>query len=291
MSNINEIKNRIKGVRDTQKITNAMYLISSQKLQRARAALDNTRPYFDAVHNEITGLLERADVKKSRYLTDTEEETAAPTACACLIITADKGLAGAYNRNLLHAAEAFNKNHPSVCFYSLGEYGRRALPSIGMEINPDFLYPSTAPTLDTAREITGCLLEAYDSGRFAEIYILYTNMKTALQEEVLCERLLPLERSRFSPGEIAAADFEYHPSLEKALDQLIQNHLFGYIFGALTDSFCSEQNARMRAMSTANDNAEELLAELSVTYNRLRQAAITQEITEVSAGARAQQSK
>ena len=291
MSSIVEIKNRIASVSDTRKITNAMYLISSRKLQKARLALEGTRPYLRAVHEEIAALLIAAD-GWGRYLAPADFQPRAEDECLCLLVTADRGLAGGYNRALLHAAEDFFAAHPRTRFLSVGEEGRRLLPTIGCAAEGGALLPSVLPTLDDARRVTERLVEPYESGAVRAVYAIYTDMKNALSESVVTERLLPVEAAAFSPGvtPLDTEGTELFPDAAAVLDALLRSRLLGCVFGLLTDAFCAEQNARMRAMSTANDNADELLSALSLEYNRLRQAAITQEITEVSAGARAQQS-
>ena len=145
--------------------------------------------------------------------------------------------------------------------------------------------------MQRAREITEVLLDLFDTGKIVKIYVIYTDMKNGLCEEAHEERLLPFRRQNFAshPHEAAVnKPFKFEPSVEQVLDNLIPSYVSGYIYSALVDSFCSEQNARMTAMNSANQNAEKILAELNVEYNRIRQAAITQEITEVSAGALAQ---
>ena len=154
------------------------------------------------------------------------------------------------------------------------------------------LYPAQNPTLHRAREICDILLERYDNGEFQKLFIVYTDMKNSLSAEATSTRLLPFHRGDFAsvaaPGSV---HFEFTPGVEAVLDNVIRSYITGFVYSALVDSFCAEQNARMTAMSSAGENADKMLASLSVQYNRVRQASITQEITEVSSGAKAQKRK
>lgn len=296
MAGTKEIKEHINAVRETRKITNAMYLISSTKLRRAREELNRTRPYFDALRTEIMRIF-RADGKiKSRYFFAPDGSAPEGGVCGVLVITADKGLAGAYNVNILRQAESLYREKPDARFFVVGEYGRRYFNQHHIPIEASFSYTAQSPTLHRAREICTLLLDLYDSCELDEVLVLYTDMKNSLSSSALSSRLLPLERAQFqtddnAPEDEVSTEFEFEPSMEGVLNNIMRSYLTGFIYSALVDSFCSEQNARVSAMDAANRNAEELLSTLSLQLNRARQAAITQEITEVSAGAKAQQRK
>ena len=295
MASTSEIRRRIGSVRQTQKITHAMYLISQAKLRKAKQDLSNTRPYFDALQTEIGRVFNADSSIESRYLMP-EDANARPLpgVAACLLITADKGLAGAYNQNAIRQAQQFLAANEGAELYVVGEYGRRWFSQRGIPIERSFLYTAQNPTLQRARQISELLLERYDAGEINAVHVIYTDMKNGLEATVRQAQLLPLHRERFS---IAKADtaggsmFEFVPNAAAVLDNAVRSCLTGFIYSALVDSFCSEQSARMTAMNAADQIAEELLKDLSVQYNRARQAAITQEITEVSAGERAQRSK
>ncbi len=157
-----------------------------------------------------------------------------------------------------------------------------------------FLYTAQNPTLDRAREISSLLLEQYDAGLLKKIFVIYTDMENGLNMRARSTRLLPFHRTYFATPEKEKkvnTPFEFQPSVSAVLHGVMHSYLTGFIYSALIDSFCSEQQARMAAMDAANRNAEELLDELSLQYNRVRQSAITQEITEVTAGAKAQRKK
>ena len=295
MASTSEIRRRIGSVRQTQKITHAMYLISQAKLRKAKQDLSNTRPYFDALQNEIGRVFNADSSVESRYLEPVQqpakEEVLRP---ACLLITADKGLAGAYNQNAIRQAQQYMADHPDTVLYVVGEYGRRWFAQRNIPIEKSFLYTAQNPTLGRARQIAELLLERYDAGEINAVVVIYTDMKNGLEAVVRQAQLLPLHRERFIAAAANTAKddvYEFIPSPNAVVNNAARSCLTGYIYSALVDSFCSEQSPRMTAMNAADQNAEELLKDLSVQFNRARQAAITQEITEVSAGERAQRSK
>ena len=295
MASTSEIRRRIGSVRQTQKITHAMYLISQAKLRKAKQELDNTRPYFQALQTEIGRVFNADSTIESRYLIPADPNAKPlPGVPACLLITADKGLAGAYNQNVIRQGQQLMAEHPGTARYVVGEYGRRWFAQRGVPVEKSFLYTAQNPTLDRARHIAELLLDRFDAGEINSIWIIYTDMKNGLEATVHQAQVMPLHRERFHAATAATAGdavYEFVPSAKAVLDNAARSCLTGYIYSALVDSFCSEQSARRTAMNAADQNAEELLKDLSVQFNRARQAAITQEITEVSAGERAQRSK
>lgn len=293
MPNMKEIKNHINSVRDTKKITNAMYLIASTKMRKAKSGLDKTRPYFDAMRGEIKRIFRRAPYVDSRYFYPADGKILEGGTYGCLVITSDKGLAGTYNINAIRAAESLLKKHAKTKLFVVGEYGRQYFSQKKIPIEHSFLYTAQNPTMQRAREISSILLDMYDSGQVNKIYVVYTDWKNGLTEEATTARLLPFHRNEFmnENEKNITTPFEFLNSVEMVLDTMMPSYVSGYIYSALIDSFCCEQNARMTAMDSANRNAEKILENLSTQYNRVRQAAITQEITEVSAGAKAQRQK
>ena len=290
MASTSEIRRRIASVRETQKITHAMYLISQAKLRRAKEELERTRPYFNALRTEIKRIFRVDESVESRYFSPEDAADLDQGTYGLLVITADKGLAGAYNQNVIRRAQAMMEQHPDVKLYVVGEYGRRWFQQKHIPIKSSFLYTAQNPTLHRAREISSVLLEGYDTGRLSKIIVIYTDLKNGLEESVKETRLLPLHRHQFGTPDAERAvlrPFEFSPTVSQVLDHVVGSYVSGFIYSALVDSFCSEQSARMAAMDSANRNAQELLDQLSLEYNRARQSAITQEITEVSAGARA----
>lgn len=281
----------MRSIRDTQKITNAMYMIASTKMKKAKNELDMTKPYFEAVRREIKRVFRTVETVDSKYLYPEEGSEALNGTYGCLVITADKGLAGSYNQNVLREARRMYDEHPDMRMFVVGEYGRQFCLRHNIPIAQSFLYTAQNPTIDRAMEIGEVLLHQFNDEGLDKIFIIFTDMKNGISAEAVSFRLIPFHHSHFySTPEEKEMDHpvEFRPSPGVILDNMIESYVTGFIYGALVDSFCSEQNARMMAMSAANENAEKILGELYVQFHRVRQAAITQEITEVCAGARAQ---
>ncbi len=295
MATTKEIKNHISSVRDTQKITNAMYLIASTKMRKAKSGLDHTRPYFNAIQQEIKRIFRIEENIENKYFYPPTGEHELPGAYGYLVITADKGLAGAYNQNVIKEAMRLMKEHNDSKLYVVGEYGRHYFNSYGIPIEKSFLYTAQNPSIERARDIANILMDSYNTGKLAKLFVIYTDMKNAAVCEAKSTRLLPFHRAQFiienSTEEKVKVPFEFTPSVESVLDNIVPSYITGFIYAALIDSFCSEQNARMNAMDAANRNAQKLLDELSLEYNHVRQSAITQEITEISSGARSMKKK
>lgn len=295
MPTLKEIKNRIEGVRETQKITNAMYLIASAKMRKAKAELDKTRPFFSALQSEIKRVFRTVDsVIDGKYFYPDEDDEPLDGTYGYLVITADKGLAGTYNQSVINETLAMLDAHPDTRLFVIGEYGRKFFKTHGIKADEDFIYSAQDPTLARAREIANHLLDEYDAGRIEKLYIIYTDLYGGTNERVQSTRLLPLHQAHFQApaGEKKVEEpFEFHPSANAILETMVPSYVTGFLYSALVDSFCCEQNARMMAMDSANRNAEEILSDLAKTYNYTRQKVITQEITEIASGAKYQKLK
>lgn len=295
MATTKDIKNRIKSVKDTQKITNAMFLIASTKLRKAKSELDFTRPYFSMLQGEIKRIFRTVKEVENKYFYPVSGEREFPGSYGYLVITADKGLAGAYNQNVIKEAIRLMSEHENPKLFVVGEYGRHYFTAHNIPIEQSFLYTAQNPTISRARVISNLLLDLFNRRELAKIYIIYTDMQNAVNSQACSTRLLPFHRTQFIvPGTYekeVKRPFEFVPSVEEVLDNIVPSYVTGFIYSALIDSFCSEQNARMTAMDAANKNAQKLLDELSVQYNHIRQSAITQEITEVSSGAKSMRKK
>ena len=288
MSDIREIRMHMESVRDTKKVTSAMYMIAATKMRKAKADLDSTRPYFDAVRAEIKRVFRVDTTVESPYLYPAGEHDL-PGDYAYLIITADKGLAGAYNSSVIKEAERLSKEHASR-FFVIGEFGRRYFTGHGIPYEKDFLFTAQNPTLQRARVIAARLLGLYQRGEVSKIFVVYTDLKTGVYQEAHVGRILPFHRGDFvipKEEKKITKPFYFFPSVSEVLDNMVESYVAGYVYSAMVDSFCCEQNSRMNAMDEANSNADELLAELKTAYNHERQGKITKEITEVSSGAKA----
>ncbi len=297
MPSTKEIKNRIKSVSDTQKITNAMYLISSTKMRRARKEAEETKPYFDLLRKEIRRMFAIEGDITSRYYDSGVDESVTGGRNGILVITGDKGLAGAYNQNVLKEALALMNKSDEYRLYIVGDFGWRFFRTRGEQVVESFTHSMNQPSLAMARDITRELLDDFDAGLFDRLYVCYTEFSGGMSSgTAMYDRLIPFDRDDFVPEGTetdtnASTVFEYEPDVKTVLERIMQSYLVGYVYSALVNSYSSEQSARMMAMDSANDNASELLDHLELEYNHLRQNAITQEITEISSGARSLRSK
>lgn len=294
MAAAREIQTRIKSIQDTMKITSAMYMISSAKLKKARKNLEQTQPYFDELQRTIARMIRHLPEMEHRYFGNAEQTPGQRTKKGYVVVTADKGLAGAYNHNVVKLTEKCLSECEDYLLFVVGELGRDYFVRHNIPIDTHFRYTVQDPTLSRARDIGERVVSMYESGELDEIYIIYTQAVNSMKEEAVVQRLLPLEKSDFTgniPADVYVEDIRMVPSPEYVLDNVVPDYVTGFIYGALVESFCSEQNARMMAMEAATDNAGKMLKELQITFNRVRQGAITQEITEVVAGAKAQKKK
>ena len=245
MAGMREIRERIASVSEIMKITNAMYLISSSNLKKAKKRLENTEPYFEKLQSTIHHIL---------------------------------------------LAEQEMAKHKNTCLFVVGQIGRHYFSRKNVTIDAEFLYTAQNPTLYRARAIAETVTDLFERKYLDEVYVIYTKMINSMDMEPEMLKLFPLEREDFEhPLQKQDHDIvTFRPSPEKVMDHLVPNYMKGLIFGVLVEAFSSEQNARMTAMSGATTSASEMIKELSLQYNRARQAAITQEITEIVSGANAQ---
>ena len=297
MAGTKEIQTRMKSIQDTMKITNAMYMISSSKMKRAKKILADTEPYFFGVHTALERILRHLpeEERESRYLDSRPEIKPEDRKRALIVVTADKGLNGSYNHNIIKMAEDELKKPGHTKLYVLGVVGRHYFSKKDADMDGSFRYTVQKPTMHRARMITETVAGGFLDGMFDEVSILYTQMVNAIKEEPVLETLLPLKhpfQKRISlPVDVHREEIRLFPSAGEVMDNIVPSYIVGVIYGALVESYASEHNARMMAMQASTDNAKAMLKELSIQYNRARQAAITQEITEVIGGAGAQKKK
>ncbi len=297
MANTREIQSRMKSIQDTMKITNAMYMISSTKLRKAKKNLEETEPYFYTLQTMVSRIVRHLPEIDNKYFDERKDKPAEEKTVGLVVVTADKGLAGAYNHNVLKMAEEQMQKAAGKCkLFVVGELGRQYFGHRGIEVAEQFHYTAQNPTLHRARIITETILEQFKEEQLDEVYIIYTSMLNSVTTEPKMMRLLPIVRERFISKDgkdlsMYQEPLVMNPSPKAVLDNIVPDFVMGYVYGALVESFCSEQNARMMAMEAANKNASAMIHDLSIQYNRVRQAMITQEITEVIAGAKAQKKK
>ncbi|MBE6992142.1 MAG: ATP synthase F1 subunit gamma [Ruminococcaceae bacterium] len=293
MASASEIKSRISGIADTKKITDAMYMIASAKMRRALRDLEETTPYFETLAEKIGDLFAYIPETENRYFHVPDHNDTPHKKHGILLITSDKGLAGSYNHAAIEMCEQYMSRHPLTTLFIIGEYGRQYFINKKVDFVEDFRFSATRPNLYDTGRICARLLQYYDDAKVDDINIIYTDYMGAKPGECKKITLLPLERTRFHQGEREAEHIEkeFLPSPEAVLDGVIPSYVMGFIHGSLVESYCSEQQARMNAMKNASDNAEEMLKTLRLQYNKIRQAAITNEMTEITAGAKAQNQK
>lgn len=294
MASAKEIQDRMRSIKDTLKITNAMYMISSSKLKKSKKMLADTEPYFYTLQSEMSRILRHLPDMNSIYFKTNAEIPERKRKAGYIVITADKGLAGSYNHNILKFAEEELEKRDDYKLFVLGELGRHYFEQKGINIDKQFHFVVQDPSLSRARRIAEDLLKLYHENQLDELYIIYTTMVNAMQEEAQVAQLLPLKKTDFKipvPIDIPLEGLALKPSAEEVMDHIVPNYVVGFVYGALVEAFSCEQNARMMAMEGATNSAKQMLKELDIEYNRARQAAITQEITEVIAGAKSQKKK
>ena len=293
MASIKEIRTHIKSVEQTLKITNAMYLISSSNLRKARRQLNEVEPYFKKIEATISDILHHSPEIQHRFFDKRPDIRPEDRKVGFLVITGDKGLAGAYNHNILKLAEERMDRYPNTSLFVVGQVGRSYFTERGIPIDGEFLYTAQDPTVPRARDMSETMIQLYLEGDLDEIYVIFTNMVNSFKLEPTVHKLLPLDPDEFPVYErdrdCYHRDVVYIPSMEAVMDRLVPGYLKGLLFSAMVESYCSEQNARMTAMKSSTDNARAMLQELDLSYDRARQSAITQEITEVVGGAQAAQ--
>lgn len=277
-----DIKRRIRGIGSTKQITKAMELVASAKLRKTREKLQRTRPYFNTVLDSIQEILastenlnvpfiQKREVKRSLYV----------------VVTADRGLAGGYNSNIIRLVEReIRDKKDKVSLIIVGLRGRDYFKGRGYDIKGEFIGITESPERKDARAIGKMIIDLYKKEEVDEVKIAYTEFKTTISQEAKIMSLLPSEDMKAEEKKKTSV-IEYEPSPEVVLDYLIPKYIESSVYGVLIESSCSEQGARRTAMESATDNAEEMIDGLKLSYNSARQAAITREISEIVTGAEA----
>lgn len=290
-----DIKLRIKSVNQTVQITKAMKLISASKLNKAKTQLKATEPFFNKIQSNMKFILNHTEGEDVLSYFDKREKVE-KRKIGYVVITGDKGLCGGYNSNVMKLAEKEIKTNlegNETKLFVLGNVGRNYFARRGYNIDMEFYYAVQDPTLTRARDIADILVEMFNKGELDEINLVYTKMISSLKLEPQIIKLLPLEPIDFSETEEETEDskfllnFLFEPSPKVVFDRMVPQYLRGLVYGSLVESYTSEQSARMTAMDAATRNAQEIIKKLTLFYNRARQAAITQEISEVVGGAEA----
>ena len=283
MASMRDIKRRKSSIQSTQQITKAMKLVSTVKLQKAKTHAEQTDPYFRYMYRTVTSILAKSGNMDHPYLNANGSDRV-----AIVVITSNRGLAGGYNSNIIKLIQNSGLPKEKVELYAIGTKGKETLERKGYQVVADYSDIIESPTYKDAMEICDRVLEDFVSGKIGQIYLAYTHFKNTVVHEPNLMKLLPVE---FSEDEIDTADknliMNYEPNESEALDMIIPKYVTSIFFGALVEAVASENGARMQAMDSATSNAEEMISDLSLKYNRARQGSITQELTEIIAGAEA----
>ena len=284
MASMREIKRRKGSIASTQQITKAMKLVSTVKLQRAKGMAEATKPYFDCMYDTVAKMLSKSGNVDHPYLKSGESGKK-----AVIAITSNRGLAGGYNNNivkLVTSNEAFSVENTEI--YALGKKGRDSFASKGYTVASDLSEVMNGPIYADAKELSEALLARFEKGEISEIYLAYTVFKNTVTHVPTMLKLLPVEIEAKEQGEGSDnIPMNYEPSEEEVLGMIIPKYITSLIYGAMMEAVASENGARMQAMDSATSNAEEMIQKLELDYNRARQGSITQELTEIIAGAQA----
>lgn len=285
MASMRDIKRRKGSIQSTQQITKAMKLVSTVKLQKARNRAEQTNPYFNYMYRTVASMLAKSGGINHPYLNRGESAKK-----AVVVITSNRGLAGGYNSNVVKLVTGSEDLHAEETeVYAIGGKGKEALERRGYEIKADGSSIIESPTYEDAAALCRRVLEAYTTGEIGEIYLAYTHFKNTVSHEPTLIKLLPVELDGEELEKAADSNvlMNYEPGEEEALDTIIPKYVTSLFYGALVEAVASENGARMQAMDSATSNAEEMISDLTLKYNRARQGSITQELTEIIAGASA----
>lgn len=282
MASMRDIQRRKTSIQSTGQITKAMKLVSTVKLQKAKSKAEQTRPYSDAMYATVSEMLSKSSDIDHPYLKKGNSDKK-----AVIVITSNRGLAGGYNTNITKLLTNGDMPKEQIRVYAVGRKGKDVLARRGYEIFADYSDVINEPLYQDAKEIGQKVLEAFTDGEIGEIYLAYTSFKNTVSHEPKLIKLLPIEMEASAETEEHRIPMNYEPDEESVLNVIIPKYVCSLIYGALVESVASENGARMQAMDSATSNADEMIADLSLKYNRARQGSITQELTEIIAGANA----
>lgn len=289
MASMRDIKRRKGSIQSTQQITKAMKLVSTVKLQRAKQNAEKSKTYFRCMYDTVTSILARTGNLEHRFLKPGETGKK-----AVILITSNRGLAGGYNSNVIKLITRGELAEEDLCIYAIGKKGKETLQK-HYEVKADYSDMIEEPAYADAMVISNQVLEAFAAGEISEIYLAYTAFKNTVVHEPTLLKLLPveIEKEEQLAGDAKSIEDEdkapmnFEPEDEEALDLIIPKYITSLIYGGMVEAAASENGARMQAMDSATSNAEDIIADLTLLYNRARQGSITQELTEIIAGANA----
>jgi F-type H+-transporting ATPase subunit gamma len=289
MANLRDVRLRMRAIRQTLQVTKAMNLISTAKLRKGRRMLEDTEPYFTRIQKSMFDILSGENHIHSEFFPEPGSSNSART--AIIVISSDKGLAGGYNANLFRQANDLCARVKNPMLILIGAIGYRHFLHSPYLILENFSFHSQLPTQEHAKEIAMYVISQYLWGVFDEVHVVYTHMYSAIKLQPAEQQIFPLNKEEIQKGLSKTGNmkrvelrFEFLPSEEEVFDALVPLYVRGIIYGCMVEAYVSEQSARMAAMDEASKNAEEMLAGLQISYNRARQAGITQEMSEIAGG-------
>lgn len=288
MASMRDIKRRRTSIQSTQQITKAMKLVSTAKLQKARSRAEDSKAYFNCMYQTMTSLLVKAGNLDHPYVKSNGCEKK-----AIVVVTSNRGLAGGYNSNIVRLITGSDFKKEDVRIYAVGGKGLELLKHRGYEVVADYSEIIEEPVYDDAKVVATRLLDDFAKGEIGEIYLAYTFFKNTVSHIPTLMKVLPVEAQEAEEGEEEAnavdkiTPMNFEPEEEEAVRLLVPKYISSILYGAFIEAVASENGARMQAMDSATSNAEEMINDLELKYNRARQGAITQELTEIIAGAEA----
>ena len=300
MASMRDIKRRKGSIQSTQQITKAMKLVSTVKLQKAKTKAEESKPYFDTMYQTVRSILSMSENISHPYL-----DGGAGSKKGVIVITSNRGLAGGYNSNITKLITKGDFSKEDLEIYAVGKKGRDTLERNGYHIAADYSEVMEEPSYHDAMHIGRRVLEAFEKGEIGEIYLAYTIFKNTVVHIPVLVKLLPVctddfAGEKYCRGSLSGSETEtpeeqqgptapmnFEMEEVDALDLLIPKYITSMIYGGLLEASASENGARMQAMDSATSNAEDLIEDLTLLYNRARQGSITQELTEIIAGAQA----
>ena len=282
MASMRDIKHRKNSVTSTQQITKAMKLVSTVKLQKARTRAEKTNPYTEQMYKTVSSMMRKSGNIIHPYLTAGESERK-----AVIVITSNRGLAGGYNSNVVKLITNGEFKKEDLDIYALGSKGHDMLARRGYHIVENRSDIMDDPTYTDASNLCRRVLDSFAKGEVGEIYLAYTHFKNTVTHIPTMVKLLPVDTTGMEEVEEDNVMMNFEPTTEEALDMIIPKYVTSLFYGALVEAVASENGARMQAMDSATSNADEIISDLTLKFNRARQGAITQELTEIIAGANA----
>jgi F-type H+-transporting ATPase subunit gamma len=288
MAGSREIRNKIKSVQNTRKITKAMEMVAASKMRKVQERMRRSRPYADKVRNIAAHLANANPEYKHPFLVRRETERAA----AVILVTTDKGLCGGLNTNVLRMVtqrlRELERAGTKVQVTAIGNKGLGFMQRIGAKVVSQVTQLGDSPHLEKLIGPVKLQLDAYSNGEIDAVYLAYTRFINTMKQEPVIEQLLPLDASRLQEdGREYSWDYLYEPDAQSVLDEVLLRYVEAIVYQALAENMASEQSARMVAMKSASDNAKKVIGDLQLSYNKARQAAITKELSEIVGGAAA----